>query len=171
MDILIDCPRVQMRHFTREDVDAVFEFSVDTQVSRYTGDAGFVSSKDDAMRIIKNVWLNEYEKHGYGRYALVHKRENKVIGFCGFKYDEELNAPDLGYRMLPAYWRQGLASEAVSALLAYGRDTLNLDLVVADAAVENTGSNKVLLNHGFEFVKTQPLFGFNMNHYQIRLQS
>ncbi|MDN3652510.1 GNAT family N-acetyltransferase [Thalassotalea ponticola] len=169
MTILIDTERLQMRHFHADDTAAVYAFSSDPDVTRYTGDAGMVTSLADARGIIDDIWLREYQQYGYGRYALVHKADDKVIGFCGFKYDPQQQLTDLGYRILPAYWQQGLASEAVAAVLNYGRDQLKLTTVVADAAIDNTGSNKVLLNHGFQWVKRHTLYGFEMNHYQIQL--
>ncbi|BCV41960.1 GNAT family protein [Shewanella algae] len=40
MNTLIETPRLLMREFCLDDVDAVFEFSTNQDVMRYTGDAG-----------------------------------------------------------------------------------------------------------------------------------
>lgn len=168
MTILIDTERLQMREFTLADIDAVFEFSSCEQVSQYTGDKGMVQTKTDAKYIIENVWMSEYEKYGYGRYALIHKQDNKVIGFCGVKYIESQGCPDIGYRMLPDYWQQGLGHEAVKATLQYAKQELGLTKIIADVDVNNEASNRLLIRLGFDRVP-QHAEGELVNYYQIRL--
>jgi len=115
-----------MREFTLDDVDSVYEFSTCVDVTRFTGDYGTVKNKKDAESLIKTVWLKEYQKYGYARYALIHKGDQKLIGFCGVKFEPDLGLPDIGYRMLPDYWGKGLGTEAVFAALKYAREVLGL---------------------------------------------
>ena len=124
MTTYIETPRLIMREFTLDDAEAVYQFNSHKEVTRYTGDAGFVKSIDDAKSIINDIWLKEYHHYGYARWALVDKQTQQVIGFCGLKYEPELNAPDIGYRMLPEYWGKGLGMEASKAALEYGIENL-----------------------------------------------
>ena len=166
MTTLIETERLKMRKFNLEDIDAVFEFCTCPEVTRYTGDAGTVTKKTDAERLIRNVWLAEYKKYGYARYALVYKSDNKVIGFCGARFEPELGCPDIGYRMLPEYWGKGLATEAVTAALKYARETLGLERIVGEVDVENTASNKLLLKLGFQLTETYEKEGVFINRYE-----
>jgi len=171
MKTLIETPRLIMREFTLDDLDAVFEFSSDYEVSKLTGDP-CVESKEEAEKIIKDIWLAEYEKYGYARYALVHKEDNKVIGFCGLKYipagelGENEGAPDIGYRMLEKYWGQGLGFEAANAAMEYGRSTLGLTNIFGDAVVENAASNKILERIGLKFEGQYKHDGWLVNRYK-----
>ena len=45
-----------------------------------------MTTREDARAVITDIWLAEYKKYGYGRYALVAKQTGQVIGFCGLKY-------------------------------------------------------------------------------------
>lgn len=164
--ILIDTPRLQMREFIPADKDAVFEFASCEQVTKYTGDTGIVKTPEDAEVIIKDVWMAEYERYGYGRYALIHKQDGKLIGFCGVKFERRLNAADIGYRLLPQYWGQGLASEAVTAAMKYAREELHLDRIMADAVDENIASNKILKNLGFIKIDSYIDKGFRLFRYE-----
>jgi len=160
-----------MREFCQEDLDAVFEFSINSKVCKYTGDQGIVKNKQDAQKIIQNVWLAEYEKYGYARYALIHKVDNKVIGFCGVKYEPNLlgpgvGCPEIGCRMLPEYWGKGLATEAVKACLNYARGALGLTRIIGEVAAENTASNKLLLKLGFKMTEKYEKNGFKINRYE-----
>lgn len=169
--ILIETARLQMREFCQEDLDAVFEFSINPEVCKYTGDQGKVKNKQDAEKIIQDIWLAEYKKYGYARYALIHKADNKVIGFCGVKYEPNLlgpgiGCPDIGYRMLPEYWGQGLATEAVKACLNYARRELGLTRIIGEVAEENIASNKLLLKLGFKITEKYKKNGFKLNRYE-----
>lgn len=164
--VLIETPRLYMREFTMDDALAVHEFGSNEEVTRYTGDAGSVESLQDAKKIIEKVWLAEYKKYGYARYALVHKSDDRVIGFCGLKFEEEMGLPDIGYRMLPEYWGRGLATEAARATLEYARTELGLGRIVGLAVVENVASNRVLEKIGMRIVATFEEDGFTINRYE-----
>ncbi len=166
MSTLIETARLIMREFTLDDVDAVYEFSTCPETSRYTGDLGLVKTKLDAENVIKEVWLAEYKKYGYARYALVHKVDQRVIGFCGVKFETSLRCPDIGYRMLPEYWGAGLGTEAVGTALKYARNYLGLNKIVGEVAEENVASNKLLLKLGFHLVDTYEKGGFTINRYE-----
>ncbi|MBU2968868.1 GNAT family N-acetyltransferase [Pseudoalteromonas sp. C2R02] len=166
MTILIETPRLKMREFTLDDLDAVYAFSINEDVTKYTGDLGMVKTKQDAKDVIINVWQAEYKKYGYARYALLCKETDKVIGFCGIKYLPEEQRPDIGYRMLPKYWGKGLGFEAVKATMDYATNVLRLDNVIAEAVDENIASNKILLKAGFTHVDTYEREGFTLNRYE-----
>ena len=166
MTILIETPRLKMRKFTLNDLDAVYEFSSNEDVTKYTGDIGMVKNKQDARDVITHVWQAEYKKYGYARYALICKTTDKVIGFCGIKYLPEEQRPDIGYRMLPEYWGKGLGFEAVKATMDYATNVLKLDNVMAEAVIENVASNKILLKAGFKHVDTYEREGFTLNRYE-----
>ncbi|MFY8275327.1 GNAT family N-acetyltransferase [Pseudoalteromonas sp. SSDWG2] len=166
MDVLIDTPRLQMRQFRIEDAQAVFDFNADTHVTRYTGDAGLVKTLDDAKKIITDIWLRDYAKYGYGRYALIHKADQKLIGFCGLKYDPGHPGTDLGYRMLPAYWGQGLGFEAAKAAFNYGLDTLKLNHIIAEADENNIGSIKIIERLGFTLCDQYEKWGHPLLRYE-----
>lgn len=169
MDILIETSRLMMREFCLDDVDDVYEFSTHPEVVRYTGDAGVVKTREDARNLITDLWQVEYRKYGYARYALIHKADKKVIGFCGIKYEPELGEPDIGYRMLPEYWGKGLAMEAAKAILDYARSVLGLNKIIGEVAIGNIASSKILLNLGFKLVDTYKRDGFTLNRYEVHL--
>lgn len=166
MNVLIETERLQMREFTLDDTDAVYEFQTNSDVLRYMGGDGAVETREDAERIIRDIWLVEYEKYGYARYALVHKVDQRVIGFCGLKFEPEYGLPDLGYRMLPEYWGRGLATEAALAVLEYARDVLQLEKIFGEVVEKNTASINVLEKVGFRHVDTYQKYGFTVRRYE-----
>lgn len=169
--ILIETARLQMREFCQEDIDAVYEFLIVPEVGKYSVEQGLVKNKQDAQDVINNIWLAEYKKYGYARYALIHKADSKVIGYCGIKYRPNIlgpgvGCPDIGYRMLPEYRGQGLGTEAIKACLNYAREKLGLTRIIGEVAEENIASNKLLLKLGFKLTEQYEKNGFKLNRYE-----
>jgi len=53
---------------------------------------------------------------------------------------------------LRSYWGQGLATEAVAALLAFAGEILGIEHVIATVAPDNTASHRVLaITHVYEW--------------------
>ena len=166
--MILETERLILRHFELSDAEAVLNYSVNPEVTRYTGDADEVQTLDDAKHVITHIWHRDYEKFGYGRFALVEKESDLVIGFCGLKYLPDYDKTDLGYRMLPEYWGRGYATESSQAALDYGKNVLKLKEVVGLADVNNIASQKVLLKLGFSEVKEMTIEGILAKLFELK---
>lgn len=147
----LETARTYIREFTMEDAEAVLAFSANEDVTKYTGDAGMISSLEDAKHVISNIWLKEYKQYGYGRWAVVDKTNDKVIGFCGLKYLPEVGMPDVGYRFLPEYWGKGLATETAQACVDFCTNKLGVAKFFGDVMEDNAASVQVLKKLGLNF--------------------
>ncbi|XOV66935.1 MAG: GNAT family N-acetyltransferase [Fluviicola sp.] len=148
----LESERLILRPFTLEDVEEWYVIHQDPEVTRYTGDGGVIS-KEEVKRRIKDHVLADYVRHGFGRWVVVHKEDNCLIGFTGLKYIPEMKVVDLGYRFARKYWGQGIATEACKKALDFGFNDLKLDRVKAYIIPANIGSQKVLEKLEFEFVR------------------
>ncbi|MBL4569517.1 MAG: GNAT family N-acetyltransferase [Flavobacteriaceae bacterium] len=158
MTPIIETERLILREFVATDFEAVFEFSSNKEVQKYTGDT-LITSLEDAKELIKNVWHKDYNTYGYGRWATIYKPDNKLIGFAGLKYLPEFDVTDIGFRFLPEYWGKGIATEASVEIIDYGFKQLNLDRIIGIAMPENVGSSKVLEKIGLSYYKTDDYDG------------
>jgi len=156
--MLFETSRLTIRRFAIEDAPAVLEFGSNEEVIKLTGDPP-ISTLKEAEDIINNIWLPEYDKYGYARMAVVHKKDKKVIGFSGLKYEPEWKATDIGYRFLPEYWGKGIATEANLPFMYYGFKVLKLPKIVGVAFTENPASSKVLEKLGLKYKETLDLLG------------
>ena len=120
------------------------------------------------MEILRSHPLADYRKYGFGRWACVEKASGRVIGFAGLKHLEDLAEVDLGYRLLPAYWGLGLATEAGRAILDYGWTHLQLSQVIALVVPENVASMRVLEKLGLSFEKQFEYQGHELARYVIQ---
>lgn len=150
---IIETERLILRPFKNTDVEAVLEFNSHPEVVRYTGEKP-LKSLEEAQSVINTIWHRDYSVQGYGRFAVVYKPDNKVIGFSGLKWESDIGETDIGYRFLPQYWGKGIATESCLPLLDYGYRELGLHRIVGLAYPENIASCKVLEKIGMQHYKT-----------------
>lgn len=131
---------------TVDDAEAVFELNRDPEVMAYTGEARWESLEQTRERI---ATYPDFQTHGFGRWGLVHRADGRLIGMSGFKYQDDLGEIDLGYRLLPAYWGRGLATESARACVRFGFEHMGLQAVIGLVLPANTASHGVLRKAGF----------------------
>ncbi len=151
--IMVETDRLWLREFVPEDAAATFELGSNPLVQRYTGDP-VLMSVDEARTLLIRHPIADYAKHGFGRWAVICKADGRLIGFAGLKYLDELCEVDVGYRLLPEYWLQGLATEAARASVQYGFNTLKLSRIIGLVDSANLASVRVLEKIGLSFEKT-----------------
>ena len=78
----------------------------------------------------------------------------RVIGMTGLLKRTNLEAPDIGFAILPKYERQGYASEMARATLVYAKKKFNLKDVLAITVLENEASINLLTRIGMQFLRT-----------------
>jgi RimJ/RimL family protein N-acetyltransferase len=117
--------------------------------------------------VLRDYPLADYRKHGFGRWACVHKASSEVIGFAGLKHLDELNEVDIGYRLLPAYWGAGLATEASQAAVDYGFQQLRLKRIIGLVDPQNAASVRVLEKLGLTFAGMVTYAGHSAAKYVI----
>ncbi len=150
--IILETPRLVLRWIIPEDGQNMYELNEDWEVLKYTGDKRFENIKA-AIDFYTAYHENTYVRWGYGRFATIEKHSGDIIGWCGLKYHPDEDEVDLGFRFHQKFWNKGYGTESSMACLEYGRDTLNLKRVVANAMRPNIGSIRVLEKCGFTFEK------------------
>ncbi len=157
-NVILETERLLLRPFTMADAEGVFEFASNPEVQKFTGDV-LSRTLSEVEQIISNVWLSDYKKYGYGRFAVIHKADNKIIGFNGIKYLSDIDQTDLGYRFLPEYWGKGIATESSKAIINYAFKNHKIDEMIGFVMLENPASSAVLKKLGFSFSKLAPYPG------------
>ena len=143
----IETQRLVVRSFVHGDVPAYAEIVADPRVTRFLGD-GRPYSHGEATAYIEDCIALDCDT-GISRYAVL--LDDELIGFCGFKTDGD--HIDLGWRYAQRHWGNGYATEAASAVLQYGIQTLQLTRIVAVSYEDNVGSVRVIEKLGFQFVE------------------
>ena len=77
--------------------------------------------------------------------------DNTEVGQCGFKGPpDELGLVEIGYGIADAYQRQGLATDAIAALLQFAQRSGTILTVRAHTKQDNVASRRVLEKNGFQ---------------------
>mgnify|MGYP006403868525 CR=1 FL=1 len=161
----LETERLLLRPFTMNDVADLFVLGSLPELIRYTGNRAF-ASLEAAASFMQDQPLNDYQIYGYGRLACIHKATGKLIGFSGLKYLAEINEAELGYRLLPAFWKQGLATEAAKAVLPYAKSQLGLSRIVSLIHPDNEASKNVVKRLGFNWEKNISFSLITDNHVE-----
>jgi ribosomal-protein-alanine N-acetyltransferase len=139
--------RLYLRELNPEDAENFYLLNLDPDVIQYTGDSSF-SSIEEAKKFLE--YYDHYEKHGFGRWAVIRSTDEAFLGWCGLKYSPELNEVDLGFRFYKSFWNQGYATEAASLCLELGFGKFGMNRIVGRAMSENLASIRVLEKVGFK---------------------
>jgi RimJ/RimL family protein N-acetyltransferase len=140
--------RLRLRPFTAADTDALFALHSSRRVLRYWNAPPW-GERARAERFVAACKQIEHEGSG-ARLAIEHAADAVFIGWCCLvKWNPDHRSATMGYCLAEAAWGQGIATEAASALLRWGFDTLDLNRVQAETDTRNTASARVLDKLGF----------------------
>lgn len=147
---ILETQRLWLRQFVPEDARACFELNSIPEVLKYTGEAAPGSVEEVRQGLCERPIL-DYQKHGFGRWAVIFKETGELIGMAGLKHLDDLQEVDLGYRLFPKYWGLGLATEACRPCIDYGFDQFRLPRILGLVDPQNVRSVRVLQKLGFLF--------------------
>jgi len=143
----LETEHLLLRQIQPTDADALFAFFSDEEVIEQSNKRH--RSVKDSQAFIRQLqkW---YQKHENIEWGITRKGEDILIGTCGFySFDEGLQRADTGYELHRAYWRQGIMSEALTAILTFAFTTMGLHRVNAVVYEWNERSQGLLRKLGF----------------------
>lgn len=105
----------------------------------------------DAAREQLALYIVDLYKRGDGlRWGIALRGNDDLIGSAGlYDWDREVRSAEAGYDLLPSYWGRGLMSEALTAILDYGFDVMDLNRVQVLAMPRNARSLRLAERLGF----------------------
>ena len=166
MKIIFETERLLVREYVEEDAAAFFKLNSDPEVLRFVPDKP-LPDVEQARQMLVDHPIADYRKHRFGRGACILKSTGEQIGFAGLKYLEELGEVDIAYRLRPAHWGQGLATEAALASIRYGFADLDLKQIIGLVMPENIASVRVLEKTGLRYAETVTFWGHQFSKYVI----
>lgn len=142
--------RLALTPVEEPDLGLMRTLNADERVMRHlTGRAASAEATDAewAQR------LRERSDHQRGLGYWVGRSGGEFVGWWGLgACDWDATTANLGYRLLPGWWDQGLATEGGLALLRHGLDGVGLDSVWASTAADNEASKGVLARLGMSYI-------------------
>jgi len=155
--VVLETERMVLRRFTEADAEPLAALYGDPRVMR------FITLQPPSLATVESEilpgYLREYRElaDGLGSFAAIEKATGQMAGRFSLRPANSYGltgGTELGYRLYPACWGRGLATEGARALIASAFERLRLDRVVATTMADNTGSWRVLEKCGLRRVRT-----------------
>jgi [ribosomal protein S5]-alanine N-acetyltransferase len=142
--MILTTKRLLLREFEEEDWQAVLVYQSDPLYLRYY--PWTHRTEQDVRAFVRRLLARrEEEPRTKFQFAITLAPHGQLVGNAGIR----MNTPDaaeadMGYELDPRYWGRGFATEAASAILAFGFRELKLHRICAQCIAENTASAHVL---------------------------
>ena len=145
---VLESDRLLFRRLDNSDVAEIYKLRSDEKVMQFIPRA-LVKSNDDALEHIRLIDEKIQDNTGIN-WAICFKGDARMIGIIGFyRIKPEHFRAEIGYMLLPEYQGTGIVTEAISRLVPYGFNDMQLHSIEAIIDPENTASARVLEKNGF----------------------
>jgi RimJ/RimL family protein N-acetyltransferase len=159
----VETARLQLRPLVEDDLDALVELDGFAEV-REAIDPFREHIPDDPVQ------RREYERRFVGHdgfVGAVERESGRLLGWFQYELaDDGSGELELGYRLRPDAWGQGLATEGAAVLLADALDRPEVTRVYAHALLSNPGSLRVMEKIGMTYARAWEYKGLPGAEYE-----
>ena len=143
----LETPRMILRGLNQQSYDKLFTLS-DDEIADFLG----LGSKEE-LDLEKERYRGGYSTYNLTIqfFQLVDKEDNRVLGWCGFhSWAKQHQRAEIFYMLKEEGDRgKGIMSEAMQAVLAYGKQEMALRRIEAFIAIDNPASYRLVEKFGF----------------------
>lgn len=141
--------RLELRPFTDDDLDALFEMQNGEEMTRYLYSKPRTRDEmREQLRRLEQMTAIDEETDSI-RLAAVLRESGVVVGDISlWRTSREHATCELGYVLHPGHYGHGYATEAGAALLRLGFEDLGMHRIVATADARNLASIRVMQRLG-----------------------
>jgi [ribosomal protein S5]-alanine N-acetyltransferase len=149
--VILETPRLVLRHLVPTDLDALFALYRDPEMRRYYPDGTRTRAETEE----ELHWHREGrpEFPGLGLWATVERCSGAFLGRCGLLPQQVDGRPEveLAYMIDKTRWREGFATEAARAITDHARTALHLSRLICFVTPGNDASAGVAKKVGMVF--------------------
>lgn len=139
---ILSTPRLLLREITRADLPDLHRIYSDRECMQF-----YPAPKTypETQAWFQELAFDSYADNGFGLWAVISRDTGDLIGDCGLTLQTTPagQEPEVGYHLWREFWHRGLATEAASACVRYGLDSLRMSRVVSITSPENLPSQRV----------------------------
>jgi RimJ/RimL family protein N-acetyltransferase len=144
--------RLVLRWWRSDDLDALTVIFAKPDVWRFPFRRGWTAEETEEFLGRK---LEQQDSRGWTQWAVETRVAGRLIGFIGLAppdfLPEVMPAVEIGWRLDPDYWGQGLATEGARVALTHAFRVLHLPEVVSIYQPENEASGRIMGRLGMRF--------------------
>lgn len=142
---------VELREMQDDDIQHIFRGLSHPEVIQYYG-VSFATLEETLEQM---DWYRKLKETGTGIWWKILTDKNEFVGACGFNNMEKDKA-EIGFWILPEFWKEGYAFRSVTYILNYGFTVLNLKKIEAFVDSRNEACIRFMDKLEFVFVKCIP---------------
>jgi ribosomal-protein-alanine N-acetyltransferase len=153
--------RLSLRRPSIRDLDAIFAITSDPRATPFNpSDA--ITTTAEAVDLFER-WDEQWERYGFGYWVVRPLETPDILGFCGLKVMQfqGMTVLNLFYRLAPAVWGNGIASEAAAAVVTWAEAHVPGCAIIARVRPDNHRSQRVALKAGLRRAPQMDADGFD----------
>jgi ribosomal-protein-alanine N-acetyltransferase len=152
----INTERTLLVKYDESDFESFCNVICNDEVMYHISGKGY--SPKVAKEKFEGILKTNKENDIFGCYKVLFKEDRSVIGFAKL-VPFETDMMEIGYALMPKFWRMGLTTEMIQQLVSTGKRYFNDKRIIAIVNVDNIGSLKVLERFNFVTYKTESFKG------------
>jgi [ribosomal protein S5]-alanine N-acetyltransferase len=143
--------RLTLRQLNVDDLPNLVQYANNRAISAAIVNIPYPYQEFNAVMRLSYVVKGFQEKSRFV-FAIVLKETSGLVGEISLHFHDNnrKDVAEMGYWVGEPFWNQGIASEAIEAVLKFGFDTLGIKAVYATCHADNVPSQKVLLKNGLQ---------------------
>ena len=132
----IKTERLTLRPIEIGDLETIQNYSLDKEWHRYLDFHTKESVKEFVTKAVNSPW----EEHA--RFSIL--LDKKMVGGVGLYIEMKEKRAEIGYSLSKDYWGMGIVPEAVTRVLKYGLEVMELEKIFAQTDSRNIPSQAVM---------------------------
>jgi RimJ/RimL family protein N-acetyltransferase len=153
----LETERLELRSATLADAPHLQALFSNPEVLRYLPPRPAITLEQAEQAIERRMKMEA--ELGYAPFIIVKKDGDEFIGSGGVVPVKDAPDVEIAYHFLPSAWGRGHATEAATAILAFGFEGAGLKEIIGLAFPDNVASWRVLEKVGMRYVGTATYYG------------
>lgn len=151
----LETDRLVLRRYTRADAAAMYKnWASDAEVTKYL--MWPTHTSQEISQSIIEEWISQYSNENYYHWAVILKDNgDEPIGDIAVaNMKEDISMAHIGYCIGRAWWHKGITSEALSAVMDFLFDIVDVNRIEAIHDPRNPNSGRVMIKCGMKYEGT-----------------
>jgi RimJ/RimL family protein N-acetyltransferase len=165
-DIILETDRLRLEPWAPAHLDGLSVLNADPRVMRYVG--GVPQTREEVAIGIERQ-IERWKAHGFGWWSFLDRANGEIVGAGCIQHlaHGAGNPLEIGWRLRPDRWGQGLASEAARAMAGFAFDRLEIPILLAVAVPENIASRRVMERLSMRYRGIEHWYEMDLATYEI----
>lgn len=152
--MVLETERLILREYTWDDFDVLYTLLSDPVTMQH-----YPQPYNEAGTRRWIQWnLDNYQKYGFGLWAIILKQTGCFIGDCGITMQpiDGESLPEIGYHIHKDYWQNGYGKEAAAAVRDWAFTHRNFPRLYSYMKYTNIASYSTAASIGMQKIKEYP---------------